>query len=295
MHLENGSLQGTHTVDSLIVAGVDAVESETQAAHIQLAIREVLDTCRIANMAQDLMVEGSLQLSASLIEEFKLMGREIIETIVIASHEVREDRTRDDGILMLQLTDKLLHIVFRIEAHAMHTGIELDVNRESGDTLLLCSLDERIEQSERIHLRLQVVIEHGLEGSHFRVHDHDVAGDTVLAKGDPLIGNSHSQIIYTMILQGLGNLYRSGTIAICLDHTDQFGFRLHEGTVVVEVGNHRIQVDLEGGFMHLLHQQFGKLIETKLAGTLQEDDLITEGSKDLAIDKLLHIREEELF
>ena len=35
---------------------------------------EVLDTCRIADMAQDLMVEGSLQLSASLIEEFKLMG-----------------------------------------------------------------------------------------------------------------------------------------------------------------------------------------------------------------------------
>ena len=47
--------------------------------------------------------------------------------------------------------------------------------------------------------------------------------------------------------------------------------------------------------MHLLHQQFGKLIETKLAGTLQEDDLIAEGGKDLTIDKLLHIREEELF
>ena len=200
------------------------------------------------------MVEGSLQLSASLIKEFKLMGREVIEAIVIASHEVRENGTRDDGILMLQLTDKLLHIVFWIEAHAMHTSIELDVNRESGDTLLLGSLDECIEQSERINLRLQVVIEHGLEGCHFRVHNHDVAGDTVLAKGDTLIGNSHSQIIYTMILQGLGNLYRSGTIAIRLDHADQLGFRLHEGTVVVEVGNHRIQVDLEGGFMHLLHQ-----------------------------------------
>ena len=98
-----------------------------------------------------------------------------------------------------------------------------------------------------------------------------------------------------MILQGLGYLHGSCSITVCLDHADQFGFRLHEGTVVVEVGNHRIQVDLEGGFMHLLHQQFGKLIETKLAGTLQEDDLIAEGGKDLAIDKLLHIREEELF
>ena len=74
MHLENGSLQGAHAVDGLVVAGVDAIESETQTAHIQLALREVLDTCRIADMAQDFMVEGSLQLSASLIEEFKLMS-----------------------------------------------------------------------------------------------------------------------------------------------------------------------------------------------------------------------------
>ena len=74
VHLENGSLQGAHAVDGLVVAGVDAIESETQAAHIQLALREVLDTCRIADMAQDFMVEGSLQLSASLIEEFKLMS-----------------------------------------------------------------------------------------------------------------------------------------------------------------------------------------------------------------------------
>ena len=88
VHLENGSLQGAHAVDGLVVAGVDAIESETQAAHIQLALREVLDTCRIADMAQDLMVEGSLQLSAGLVEQFKLMGRELVEVIAVGPHEV---------------------------------------------------------------------------------------------------------------------------------------------------------------------------------------------------------------
>ena len=63
----------------------------------------------------------------------------------------------------------------------------------------LSCLDERIEQTERVNLRLQVVIEHGLEGGHLRIHDHDVAGDTVLAQRNTLIGYSHSQIVYTMI------------------------------------------------------------------------------------------------
>ena len=34
----------------------------------------MLDTCRITDMAQNLMVEGSLQLLAALVEQFKLMG-----------------------------------------------------------------------------------------------------------------------------------------------------------------------------------------------------------------------------
>ena len=38
------------------------------------------------------------------------------------------------------------------------------------------------EMCIRDSLRLQVVIEHSLEGGHLRIHDHDVAGDAVLAQ-----------------------------------------------------------------------------------------------------------------
>ena len=223
------------------------------------------------------------------------MGREVIETIIIASHEVREDGTRDDGILMLQLANQLLHIILWVETETVHTCIQLDVNREAGDTLLLCCLNQGIEDAERINLWLQVVIKHGLEGSHLWVHNHNVAGDTTLAKGDALIGNSHSQVIDTMVLQGLGNLYRSCTVTIRLDHTNQLGLWLHERTIIVEVGYHGIEVDLQGRLVYLLHQKFGQLVETKLASTLQEDNLVAKALEHLAIDKLLHIAEEELF
>ena len=42
----------------------------------------------------------------------------------------------------------------------VHAGIQLDMDRETGYALFLSCLDERIEQTERVNLRLQVVIEH---------------------------------------------------------------------------------------------------------------------------------------
>ncbi len=276
VYLQDGGLQGAHAVDGLVVAGVDAVESKTQATHIQLALWEVLDTCGVADMAQYLMVEGCLQLLATLVEQLELMGGESIEAVIVAAYEVREHTARDDGILMFQLANQFLHVVLRVEAQAMHTSIELDMNRESGHALLLGRLDKRIEQAEGINLWLQVVIEHGLEGGHLRVHDHDVAGDAVLAKGHALIGNCHGEIIHTMVLQGLGDFHGSCAIAIRLDHADELGLWLHESTIVVQVGYYGIEVYLQCSLVYLLHQEFGELVETKLTGTLQEDYLITQ-------------------
>ena len=207
---------------------------------------------------------------------------------------MREHRTWDDGILVLQLADEFLHIVLRVEAHAVHAGIQLDMDRETGYSLFLSCLDERIEQTERVNLRLQVVIEHGLEGGHLRIHNHDVAGDAVLAQRNALIGYSHSQIVYTMILQGLGYLHGTCTVAVCLDHAYQLGFRLHKRTIVVQIGYHGVQIHLQRSLMYLLYQQFGELVETKLTGALQQNHLIAQGSKHLAGDEFLYIREEEL-
>ena len=254
----------------------------------------MLDTRRIADMTQYLMVEGSLQLLAALVEELELMGRERIEAVVIASHEVREHTARDDGVLMFQSAYQLLHIVLGIEAQAVHAGIQLDMHRETSDSLLLGSLDKGVEQTERVNLGLKIIIEHGLEGGHLWIHDHDIAGDTVLAKRHTFIGNSHGKIVHTVILQGLGYFHCSCSIAVGLDHADQLGLGLHKRAIVVQVGYHSIEVHFERGLMHLAYQELGKLVETKLACALEQDDLIAQRLEHLAVDKLLHIAEEEL-
>ena len=196
---------------------------------------------------------------------------------------------------MLQLGNQLLHVVLRVETKAMHTSIQLDVYREACDAFLLSRLDQGIQDAERINLWLQVVIKHGLESGHLWVHNHDVAGNAILTKGHTLVSHSHRQVIHTMVLQGLGNLYGTCAITIRLDHTYQLGFRLHERTIVVEVGNHGIQVDFQSGLMHLANQEFGQLVETKLACSLQQDNLITQRLEHFALYKFLHMVEEEFF
>ena len=46
------------------------------------------DACAIADVAQDMMSEGTLQLVASFLEEGKLMAGEVVEAVAVATHEV---------------------------------------------------------------------------------------------------------------------------------------------------------------------------------------------------------------
>ena len=105
------------------------------------------------------MAESSLKLLTTLIEEGKLTCRELVEVVGIRANEVREDRTRDDSVLMFQSVNQLIHILLWVKAQSVHTRIELNMNREARDTLLLCCLYECIHESETIHLWLKVVVE----------------------------------------------------------------------------------------------------------------------------------------
>ena len=53
------------------------------------------------------MAEGALEFLTTLLKECELTGRELIEAIAVGAYEMTEDRTRDDGILMLQTVDQL--------------------------------------------------------------------------------------------------------------------------------------------------------------------------------------------
>ena len=111
-----------------------------------------------------------------------------------------EHRTWNDGILTFQTLDKLIHILVRIKAKTMHTGIEFDMNGETGNAFFLRFFHQSIKQSERVNLGFEVIIEHRLKGGHLRIHNHDVAGDAVLAQRYTLISHCNSKIIHAMIL-----------------------------------------------------------------------------------------------
>ena len=98
-----------------------------------------------------------------------------------------------------------------------------------------------------------------------------------------------------MILQSLCDFNSSSSITVSLNHADKLCLWLHKGTIVIQVGYHSIQIHLKSGLMNLLNQQLGQLVKTKLASALQQDNLITQGSKDLAGNEFLYILEEELF
>ena len=172
MYLEDGGLQRAHAVDGL--ARVITVESESKATHVELALWEVLNARRIVDVSEYLVRECGTKLAATLLEEFELVSRELVEGVRIATYEMREDRTWDDRRLMFQTVYQLRHILQRVKAETVHASIQLDVYREVAYAVLLRLTHKGVKQAEGIDLRLQVVIKHGLERRHLRVHNHDV-------------------------------------------------------------------------------------------------------------------------
>ena len=61
------------------------------------------------------MAERSLKLLTTLIEERKLMSRELVEVVSIRANEVREDRTRDDSVLVFQSLNQFVHILLWVK------------------------------------------------------------------------------------------------------------------------------------------------------------------------------------
>ena len=145
----------------------------------------------------------------------------------------------------------------------MHTSIQFDVNREIGNSFLFSRLNQFIEQVEAIDFRLQLIVEHCLEGSQFRIHDDDGAVNACLAKFGAFIGYGHGQVIHPMILQGLGHFVRTGSVCRRLHHTHHLGIGLQLAPIVIQVINQGIQIDFENGFVHLQLQAIGYVIEMK--------------------------------
>ena len=152
--LENGRFKRRHIIYNMIVDRIYPVQAKAKADHIEVALRKALDAGAVADMAQDLMRKSGLQLLRGFVEEFELMIGESVERGTVAAHKMGEDGARDQGGLMVEAVDQGRHIVERIKAEALHTRIELDVDREIGDALLFGSADEGFQQTKIIDFGL---------------------------------------------------------------------------------------------------------------------------------------------
>ena len=131
-----------------------------------------------------------------------------------------EYRTGDDGVLVLQSIDEFEHVINGIKTETVHARVEFDMYRPTGDTLLARGLDKGIKQTEGVDFGLEVVVEHGLEGRHLGIHDHDIGSDTGFTESDSLIGHGHSEIVHTVVLKRLRNLHGTCSVGVGLDHAD---------------------------------------------------------------------------
>ena len=254
----------------------------------------MLDGSGVVHVAQYLMGESRLQFPACLVELLKLHGGEVVKVITVRTHEMGEYRTRDDGILTFQTCDDLINIFLGVEAQAVHTSIQFDMYWQAGDTLFLCRTNQSIHQSEGIHLRFQVIVEHGLESSHLRVHDHDILSDAMTTERHTLISHRHGEIVDTMVLQCLRHLDGTGTIGIRLHHAHQLRLWLEERAVEVQVIDHGIQVDFQYRLMNFLFQELREMVETEDTCPLQENHLIMQTAEQRTVHKLLDAWEESL-
>ena len=231
----------------------------------------------VAHVAQDVVRESPLKHVGAIEETAVLLGRELVEPVAVATHEVREHGTWHECRLAFESLYQGRHVLHGVEAQAVHASVQFYVYGHAGDASTLGSMDESIEEAETVHLGLQVVLEEGVETGHLGVHDHDVLRYAVGTEQGTLVGHRHGQIAHLLLaLQGLCHLHGTSAIGIGLDHADDASLRLEEGAVVVEILHHGTQVDLQYGFVHLLLQSLGDGVEVERACTLDEHQAVAQ-------------------
>ena len=141
-------------------------------------------------------------------------------------------------------------------------------------------MDERIEQTEAIHLGLQIVFKQSIETTHLGVHHDNILCDTLRTEQCTLIGDGNGKIAHLRLtLECLCHLHSTSTISIGLDHTNDACRGAEERTIVVQVVHHGTKVNLKNSFVHLLLKCLGDGIKMKSTGTLDEHHAITQRSK----------------
>ena len=145
---------------------------------------------------------------------------------------------------------------------------------------------------EREHLRLQTVVEQRLVVDHLRVEHHYRHRDSRLAQRHALVVSRHGDIRRPLLLQSLGKLVGSGSVAESLQHTHNFRVGLQPRPVEVEVVHQRVEVHLQHRFVLPRLEHLYYAVESEFRRALQQDEFLREVALRHSAEKSVGRRKE---
>ena len=136
----------------------------------------------------------------------------------------------------------------------MHSRVEFYMNRIARYAFVLRGLYERVEQAETVDFGFEFIVEQRFKRAHFRVHNHYIARDSVLAQCHALVGHGHGQIVNPMFLQSFGNLYCAGAISVGFYHANQFCFGAKKRAIEIQICHYGGEINFQNRFVNLAHK-----------------------------------------
>ncbi len=145
------------------------------------------------------------------------------------------------------------------------------MNRVAALAGMLRGRREGVERMEAVYLGFEPVGDHLLEAVRIGIEHHHGHGDAPFAQHHALVGESHGQVVHALVLEQLRHLEVARAVAPGLDHGHEARAERQLRPEIVQVVNHRIQIDLQHRGVALALQRVRQLLEAEAARPLQQD------------------------
>ena len=166
--------------------------------------------------------------------------------------------------------------VSRCKAQAVHTAIDLEMDREGGDACATRAFAQPLEELHTIDLGLEAVREEGICHRQLGVHNHNVRADALVSQLTSFVRHSYGEVVDAVLLECTRQLEGARPVAIGLDHTDKRMLGRQERAVVIEVVHDSTEVDIQHRLVLTRGETAVDLIEGEAACALDEDARVVQ-------------------
>ena len=168
-----------------------AIQTDAEAHHVKLGLRESRNAGAVEDVAQDFVVESAAKIVGHALEQSDLLSCVVILVRVFGGCQVREYGSHVQLWVFLYRADELREIGF-IKAEAVHAGVQFDVDVELLDLrMFLQHFDQFAEVVKVENFRFQVLLHHHIEAVCFGAQYDDGGTDVPFAQAHAFVGVGH--------------------------------------------------------------------------------------------------------